>query len=539
MGTPTFEEVGIALKQSQSADHLCCIYETEEERWASIAAFVAQGLAQNEKVIYVADNRPVENTLKYLRDEGVMVDRYHKRGQLSILSAQEVYVQQQTFNPSKVFTLLENEISRALKEGFSGLRGTGEMSWVLKRPSGSERLMEYEAKLNEFLSGSSIKTLCQYDKRRFEAGILLDVIRTHPILIIGSEVFDDNFYFLSPHDFLSSNVEALRLDNCLKYLADNKGKEWALQETEKRYRDLVDNANSIILRWNAKGQILFMNPYGLDFFGYTEKEIIGRNVVGSVVPEKESITNRDLVLLMKDIQKNPDKYKDNENENMRKDGSRVWVVWTNKAIRMEGGDALEILSVGNDITKRKEAEQEIEKRATQLRKLNRQLRKELQKSRKLENVLMEREKVLEIKSQSLEETNIALKVLLEKREKDKDTLGDTVLNNMKELVRPFVTKLKHSNLDANQRACLEILEKNLAQLLSRYSERLSAKYSELTPTEIMVANLVKDGNSTKEIAELLGSSIRTIDFHRKRLRKKLGITNEKINLRTYLLSLKE
>jgi DNA-binding CsgD family transcriptional regulator len=240
---------------------------------------------------------------------------------------------------------------------------------------------------------------------------------------------------------------------------------------------------------------------------------------------------------MKDIQKEPDKHLHNENENMRKDGKRVWVVWTNKAITVEEGKPVEILSVGNDITKRKKAEQEIQRRTAELKKVNTQLKYELNRSRKLEQALVERERALEAKTQSLEETNTALKVLLEKREQDKSNLGNTVLNNMKELVHPFLTRLKQSSLDATQKAYLEVVETNLKQVVSPFSQILSVKYADLTPTEIRVANLVKDGRSTKEIAELLGSSKRTVDFHRKRLREKLAIRNEKVNLRSYLLSL--
>jgi len=524
MGKSTLEEIG------KNGDHLCCIYEGEQDRWPAIAAFVAQGLALNEKVLYVADDRPAENTLKYIRDEGVAVDGYYKSGQLSILSAQEAYLREETFNPSRMFALLENATNGALNEGFSGLRGTGEMSWALKSTSGFERLIEYEAKLNEFLSGKKYKALCQYDRNRFDAAILLDVLSTHPVVVLGNEVYNNDFYFLPAHDFLSEKVKDAKLESCLKNLAEKKRAEKDLRESEKRYRDLVDNANSIILHWDAKGEIVFMNPYGLDFFGYTMDELAGRNVVGTIVPAKESTTKRDLSLLMKDIQKNPDEYKDNENENMRKDGSRVWVVWTNKAISVAGGNTVEILSVGNEITHRKKAQLEIERHSKELRTLNRQLRKELKKSKKLE-------KVLAIKSQSLEETNTALKVLLDRREKDKNTLADTVLDNMKVLVHPFLGKLKQSNLQSTQKAYLEVVEKNLEHIISPFSQRLSAQYAGLTPTEIRVANLVKEGRSTKEIAELLGASKRTIDFHRKSIRKKLGITHEKVSLQAYLLSL--
>jgi two-component system cell cycle sensor histidine kinase/response regulator CckA len=142
---------------------------------------------------------------------------------------------------------------------------------------------------------------------------------------------------------------------------DAKHVERALRESEEKYRDLVESANSIILRWDVEGNITYLNPYGLNFFGYTWQELMGRNVVGSIVPETESTTRRDLAVLMKDIQKDPDKYKNNENENMRKDGNLVWISWTNRAILDDNGNPREILSIGNDITEKKKLQARLQR----------------------------------------------------------------------------------------------------------------------------------------------------------------------------------
>lgn len=136
-------------------------------------------------------------------------------------------------------------------------------------------------------------------------------------------------------------------------ITDRKRFEEALKKSEQQYRDVVNNANSIILRWDGAGNIIFMNPYGLGFFGYREEELIGRNVVGTIVPELESTSSRDLASLMEEIRLNPDAFKSNENENMRKNGERAWVSWTNKAVTNENGECVEILSIGKDMTENK------------------------------------------------------------------------------------------------------------------------------------------------------------------------------------------
>jgi two-component system sensor histidine kinase/response regulator len=136
--------------------------------------------------------------------------------------------------------------------------------------------------------------------------------------------------------------------------------EEVIRAREAQYRDLVQTANCIILRWDTKGDVLFLNEYGQRLFGFTESEIIGQNVIGTIVPSTET-SGRDLEALMIDICQFPEKYILNENENICRDGRRVWIVWANKPIIDSQGNLIEILSVGTDATERKRVQIDLEK----------------------------------------------------------------------------------------------------------------------------------------------------------------------------------
>jgi PAS domain S-box-containing protein len=125
--------------------------------------------------------------------------------------------------------------------------------------------------------------------------------------------------------------------------------EMRLRESEAQYRELVESANSIILRMDHEGNITFFNEFAQAFFGYDEAEILGRNAVGTIVPETDS-SGRDLGGIVDDIIRHPDSYRVNENENMKRNGERVWVAWTNKPISNPDGTPREILCIGNDVT---------------------------------------------------------------------------------------------------------------------------------------------------------------------------------------------
>jgi DNA-binding CsgD family transcriptional regulator len=155
----------------------------------------------------------------------------------------------------------------------------------------------------------------------------------------------------------------------------------------------------------------------------------------------------------------------------------------------------------------------------------------------VEEALMGREEELKLQAQSLEEANTALKVLLKHREENRRELEEKVVANVKELVYPYLDKMKKTRLDSQQSAYLEIVESHLGDIISPFLHRLSSKYSNLTPQEIRVASLVRDGKVTKEIADILSISTNAVDFHRKNIRSKLGLKNTEANLRSYLLSL--
>lgn len=158
------------------------------------------------------------------------------------------------------------------------------------------------------------------------------------------------------------------------------------------------------------------------------------------------------------------------------------------------------------------------------------------KRKRIEDKLIKTQTELKTHAQELKESNIALKVLLKQREKDKKDLEDNILYNVKNLVAPYILKLKGCSLKAEELTLLNILESNLIEIISPFSRQLTTDSASLTPKEVMVIDLIKDGQKDKDISEILNMSLDTVKTHRRNIRRKIGINNKKINLRSYLLS---
>ncbi len=526
---------------------------------------------------------------------------------------------------------------------------------------------------------------------------------------------------------------------------------------DPQYRDLVHNVNSIIYRRDPGGRITFFNAYAQAFFGYGEAEILGKHVVGTIVPETDS-SGRNLAHMIDAISGDPDRFASNVNENRRRNGDRVWVAWSNRALRDEKGNVTEIVCVGNDITlleerrrnllameelyrvyaenvheiiwtadldlkvlyvspavkrvlgydrdnllekalcegillteseeglrdfvekyrrarrqgregaffsgltsvelpmkrkdgspvwtettfklvesrgeqekfilavtrdvtDRKKAEEErwqeknryhlvfnaspvgicyydtglrfvdcnpafakicqVQKEAFLGTGLNqagnadlaRALRDALEgrsgffegphrvestetdvqisvktspvRDREgniiggmsivedvTERVMLKQE--LEFKAFTVEDTNTALRILIDRATEERQELEENMALNVRELILPLVDRIRAQPSREGREACLKALESNLKSITSSFVRNMSLKSRRLTPKELHVANLVKEGKSTKEIAGMLNLSSRSVEFHRDNIRKKLGIRNSKENLQSIL-----
>ena len=176
-------------------------------------------------------------------------------------------------------------------------------------------------------------------------------------------------------------------------------------------------------------------------------------------------------------------------------------------------------------------------RTIELTDANENLRRQVEERRLAERNLRKKERELKLNALHLEETNIALKVLLEKREKDKNELEEMVLANVRGLLLPCLERLRGCRLNDRQRIYVDSLETNIKAIVSPFLQHLSKHFSDLTPAEFQVAGMVKEGKSSKEIASLMNISERGVEFHRNNIRRKLGLTNAKKNLRTCLRSM--
>jgi PAS domain S-box-containing protein/putative nucleotidyltransferase with HDIG domain len=178
-----------------------------------------------------------------------------------------------------------------------------------------------------------------------------------PLIVEKETIGTISFYSQETDFFDAENIQLLKsvaaiLSFALESAEREKQRrqaEKALEESEANYRELVEGGNSIILRLDPRGNIKFINQFAQQFFGYSKGEIIGQNVVGTIVPEVET-SGRDLAAMIGDLGEHPERYITNENENLRRSGERVWVAWTNKGVFDKNGVLTEVLCIGNDIT---------------------------------------------------------------------------------------------------------------------------------------------------------------------------------------------
>lgn len=211
-----------AISHMHAGDHYCGIYRTDEDHRRIIIDFVRQGIERNEKMFYIVNLQTVAQLKTTLATANIAVDALVEKGQLVILTAKDAYLRDGVFDPTRMIALLKEETQKALDQGYAALRATGEMTWALGGEPGSERLVEYESLLNNFFPQSKCYAICQYDRRRFDAEMLLDILHTHPKVLVGRQGYDNSkMYFVSPDLFLEQDRQAALLDTYLKNLSQH------------------------------------------------------------------------------------------------------------------------------------------------------------------------------------------------------------------------------------------------------------------------------------------------------------------------------
>lgn len=310
-------------------------------------------------------------------------------------------------------------------------------------------------------------------------------------------------------------------------ITDRKRAQEILSNREKKYRDVFENVRDFIFIHDLEGNIIESNYQRINQGGFSQSDIRNTNI---------------RLLMPEHLRPEFDDYLERIQENgtdqgvmriIAKNGHELIIAYNTSLIK--GPDGPETIhGIARDITEEYEAKKALKCSAEALRKAHAEL-----EARVAERTiaLQKANEELEAKTGKLEEVNTALRILLKRRAEDKSELETQMLFNLKELVLPYLDKLYTGELSEKQKAYLDIVRSNLNDIASPFVHGLASKYLSMTPTEIQVANFIKHGKTSKEIAQLLNLSSKTIESHRKNIRRKIGIKNTKANLRTHLLSL--
>ena len=197
--------VGFTQRKFPAGTHMCFMYDSDAERRRVIAGYLAAGVEAGERVTYFAD-ADTEGAMRWMAEAGVAATAIEEGGHVHVAEAGATYCPGGCFSPDVMFDTLRGFSSAGREAGYRGARVSGEMAWALRGMPGSERLLEYEAKVTDVLAECEVTAICQYDAAAWDGATLLHVLRVHPMMVVRGQVVENPF-FMQPDDYLRAYVD--------------------------------------------------------------------------------------------------------------------------------------------------------------------------------------------------------------------------------------------------------------------------------------------------------------------------------------------
>ncbi len=273
------------LKLIKAPQHLCLIYDNQQEWQTFVASFLRLGLENREKCLYIYDTHSAKQLRDTLRSAGIEITKLEASGQLVLIHGSKFQIKEGYFDPDKTLDLLANETMDALNKGFNALRVTAETEWVLQQFPGSDRLLEYESKTNQkHYQKYPYLYVCQFERGKFTTEMIKGIMQTHPLVIRGDQVYP-NTYYVAPDRFLEESHKEIQTLDWFNYAEREIRMEKELHESAQRLQLLFENTMAVILVADETGHYIDANRAALEFMECTGEEL-KKMTIWDTMPEE-------------------------------------------------------------------------------------------------------------------------------------------------------------------------------------------------------------------------------------------------------------
>ncbi len=362
------ESLEAKLEDQELGTHMCCIYRDKEEQLSALSSFMSLGIERNEKCLYIVDDRTKTEVIEAFEKLDFDVEKFIKSNQFEFLTKSETYLKDGYFDPDEMIELLDKAQEQALNEGYVGLRVAGEMTWVFSEVPGVENLMEYETKLNEFLPDQKIIAICQYNEERFTPETLVDVIRTHPKVLIYDDLHE-NLFYMPPKVFKAQqkgkvtkeHYEQLKEDIIQRTRLKRKEKktEEELRQSKRQLEAIFNDPETFIGVIDTDGTLREGNESALEFVSDPPSKVEGKKFWNTPwwthSPE-----------LQQKLKKAIERAKTGEivrfeATHIGKNRKEITVDFSLRPVRNDEDEIVSLIASGKNITRRKKAEERFKK----------------------------------------------------------------------------------------------------------------------------------------------------------------------------------